>query len=98
MNILQLSKRDIVDQTMYALIDLFGKKGIDGSEKSFDEKEGTVTIDGKMTVTYSDNSLRMFGFCYQCNQNVVSKPIRKMADVADLLKAFRPAKHTCADL
>jgi hypothetical protein len=58
---------------------------------------GTVTLEGD-TYTCSANQLRLMGFCAVCGQEVMSKPIRRLADIADQKRAFRPEKHECMDI
>jgi len=54
---------------------------------------GTVSIES-YTFLVIDNKLRMMGICPLCTQEVASRPIRDLADLADL-QTFKPMPHDC---
>jgi hypothetical protein len=90
-------KRNALEDTVRAaheeLIKLLGK---DMGDLSYDLDRGVVTVDG-VNFTYQ-NGLCMTGFCLQCNQEVPSKPIKRLADINSLVKDFRPGRHLCMDI
>ncbi len=62
-----------------------------------DPKTGNVTLNG-ITYTYANGGLAMLGYCPVCNMEVPSRKIRRLADIPDLLRRFKPGEHDCMDV
>jgi hypothetical protein len=95
----ELGMADMASATVSALGDLLRSAKVDLRSLPYmrDDAAGTVTLE-EDTYTHSAGHLRLMGFCAVCGQEVPSKPIRRLADVADLKRAFRPEKHECLDV
>jgi hypothetical protein len=94
MNLDNLYAQDLVDATESRLKMVFDGVYV-APTKNIDT--GTVTL-GEDTFAYSAGHLRLMGFCAVCGQEVMSKPIRRLADIADQKRNFRPEKHECMDV
>ena len=54
---------------------------------------GTVSV-GNYSFVVIDNKLRVMGICPVCTLEVASRPLRDLAELADLLH-FKPMAHGC---
>jgi len=94
-----IGKKEVSDETMTRLKEIFAnaKEKIEDYPVETIPEKGQVILDGS-TFTYSDRALRMMGFCAVCGMEVASYPVRSLADIGDLLRSFRPARHDCMDV
>ena len=98
MSILDLSKKDQASTTKRKIKELLDANKIPHEDYEFTEDliNGQVGLEG-MTFGYSGGALVMIAACLNCGEEVASKAIKRLADIADLQANFRPGKHNCFD-
>lgn len=90
---------DLAMATLGCLTNLFQQAGIQllDYKPTVDTAHGTVVVNGD-TFTYSSGTVRLLAYCPACNNEVPSRPIRRLADVSDQKRNFKPDRHECMDV
>lgn len=51
-----------------------------------------------ITFAMDNGKLVIVGFCPLCGMEAYSRPVKRLADIADIHENFRPIKHNCAEV
>jgi hypothetical protein len=93
-------KKERLQLALLEITNLLKRSGIKYDQEDLvqNEKNATITVDGKYTFTYLDNRLRMMVPCQKCGMDQPSTPIYTLSDVSSQYENPKTMRHACMDI